>query len=122
MLEYEYSNFYLEILEYCNKESLINKEQYYIDIFMPEYNICKKAGSMLGFKHSSKTLLKFKNRNSVTAYITIVIDDKNNERKYDSLRAAVKGIGISNTILIRYIKKNKQIKDINYIRIIKPLV
>ena len=34
------------ILEYCNKESLINKEQYYIDIFMPEYNICKKAGSM----------------------------------------------------------------------------
>ena len=30
---------------------------------MPEYNICKKAGSMLGFKYSSKTLLKFKNRN-----------------------------------------------------------
>jgi hypothetical protein len=94
------------ILEYCNKESLINKEQYYIDIFMPEYNICKKAGSMLGFKYPSKTLLKFKNRNLVIAHITIVINDKNNERKYDSLRTA-KGIGISNTTLIQYINENK---------------
>jgi len=36
---------------------------------------------MLGFKHPSKTLLKFKIRNLVIAHITIVINDKNNERK-----------------------------------------
>jgi len=28
----------------------------------PEYNILKKAGSLLGFKHSEETLEKFKNR------------------------------------------------------------
>jgi group I intron endonuclease len=34
---------------------LIQREQYYIDLLNPEYNICKIAGSNLGFKHSEIT-------------------------------------------------------------------
>lgn len=62
LLKYGYSNFSLHILECCNKNETIKKEQYYIDTLLPEYNILKKAGSLLGFKHSDKTIKTFKNR------------------------------------------------------------
>jgi group I intron endonuclease len=58
LLKYGYSNFSLEILEYCGRENVIEREQYYIDSFKPEYNILKKAGSSLGYKHSEETLSK----------------------------------------------------------------
>ena len=40
-----YSNFKLEILEYCEVDILLEREQYYLDRFNPEYNILKIAGS-----------------------------------------------------------------------------
>ena len=55
LLKYGYSNFGLEILEYCNTSNLINREQYYINLLKPEYNILKTAGSVLGLKHSETT-------------------------------------------------------------------
>jgi group I intron endonuclease len=54
LLKYGYSNFKLEILEYCKPEDTIKREQYYLDLLKPEYNICKVAGSMLGFKHTKE--------------------------------------------------------------------
>lgn len=117
LLKHGYSKFNMEILEYCDKESLINREQYYIDLLKPEYNICKTAGSMLGFKHSAKTLLKFKNRNTGTGYVTILINKENNsEKTYNSLRTAAKSIGVSHTTLIRYYKNNKLLRDIYLIK------
>ena len=56
LLKYGYSNFRLEILEYCEKKETVSREQYYFDLFEPEYNILKVAGSTLGFKHSQDTL------------------------------------------------------------------
>jgi len=44
LLKYGYSNFKLEILEYCLPEDVINREQYYLDLLQPEYNIYKVAG------------------------------------------------------------------------------
>jgi len=58
LLKYGYANFKLEILEYCDPEKCIKREQYYIDLLNPEYNVLKIAGSSLGFKHSSITLKK----------------------------------------------------------------
>lgn len=58
LLKFGYSNFSLEILEYCNKSDLIIKEQFYFYNLKPEYNILSKARSSLGFKHSEKTRLK----------------------------------------------------------------
>ena len=61
LLKYGYSNFSLEILEYCDKMSTISKEQYYIDLLGPEYNICLKAGSSLGRVVRKETRLKLRN-------------------------------------------------------------
>jgi group I intron endonuclease len=51
-------NFSLEILEYCSVENLIQREQYFIDIMEPEYNILKTAGSRLGSNHSEESRAK----------------------------------------------------------------
>lgn len=60
LLKYGYSSFQLEILEYCEVSHLTEREQYYLDLLKPEYNILLKAGSSLGFKHTEKTLLKMR--------------------------------------------------------------
>lgn len=56
LLKYGYSNFRLEILEYCGKKETLSREQYYFDLLKPEDNILKTAGSTLGFKHSQETI------------------------------------------------------------------
>lgn len=60
LLKYGYSNFTLDILEYCEDVDLILREQFYLDLLKPEYNILQQAGSSLGFKHSDETLEFFK--------------------------------------------------------------
>lgn len=55
LLKYGHSNFSIDILEYCEPSVLIEREQYYIDILKPEYNILKNAGSRLGSKQSEET-------------------------------------------------------------------
>ena len=49
LLKYGYSNFTLEIIEYCEPSDVIDREQFYLDLLQPEYNILSKAGSSLGF-------------------------------------------------------------------------
>ena len=70
LLKYGYSNFKLEILEYCEPSVLIEIEQYYIDTLNPEYNILKVAGSLFGYKHTIESLQKMseiaKNRSEET--------------------------------------------------------
>lgn len=60
--KYGYSGFSLEILEYCEPSQALLKEQYYIDLLKPEYNINPVAGSSLGYKHTEATLEKLRNR------------------------------------------------------------
>ena len=60
LLKYGYSGFKLEILEYCDKDDLLNREQYYLDLLKPEYNIYQKAGSPLGYKHREETMAKLR--------------------------------------------------------------
>lgn len=52
LVKYGNLSFKLEILENCDPNILIEREQYYLDLLNPEYNILKKAGSLLGFRHS----------------------------------------------------------------------
>jgi len=56
LLKHDYSNFSLDILEYCEAKLLLEREQYYIDNLKPEYNILKIAGLRLGSKFTEKTL------------------------------------------------------------------
>lgn len=63
--KYGLSNFALSIIEEVdNADVLIQREQYWIDNLKPEYNISKKAGSLLGVKMSEGAVLKNKIRNS----------------------------------------------------------
>ena len=62
LLKYGYSRFRLDILEYYNKEKVIEREQYYMNLMNPEYNILRVAGSSSGLKHSEDTLVKFRGR------------------------------------------------------------
>jgi len=59
--------FVYEIIEYCDKEKLIEREQYWLDKTQCYennygYNINKTANSMLGYKHTKETKQKFRNR------------------------------------------------------------
>lgn len=58
LLKYGHSNFSLEILEYCEPDKAISKEQKYIDLLNPPYNLNPIAGSTLGYKHSEEALAK----------------------------------------------------------------
>lgn len=57
--------FKFEIIEYCEKEKLLEHEQYWIDLTnccddKIGYNLSPVAGSQLGFKHSEETKSKYK--------------------------------------------------------------
>jgi group I intron endonuclease len=140
LLLHGHDKFDLEILEYCNKKCVLSKEQYYINLFKPEYNILNIAGSSWGFKHSPETLLKFKKRKLspealvnlkkskkdvaplvlakmnqllATGHIITVINKKNNTVKvYNSIRSAAKDMGVSHPTIINYINKDKLLKGI----------
>lgn len=62
IVKYGHDNFILAILEYCNKDNLLDREQYYLDLLNPQYNILKVAYSLLGFKHSPENIAKFKTK------------------------------------------------------------
>lgn len=49
LLKYDYSKFTIEILEFCESSEAILKEQYYLDLLKPEYNVLRTAGSRLGY-------------------------------------------------------------------------
>ena len=66
LLKYGLENFELHILEYCDRGNTINREQYYLDLIKPVYNILKKAGSSLGFKHNISTLEFFRNTRRIS--------------------------------------------------------
>lgn len=63
LLKNKHSNFTLEILEYCEPSDVITREQYYLDLLKPNYNILKTAGSSFGYKHTEETLAKMRERN-----------------------------------------------------------
>jgi group I intron endonuclease len=47
-----------EILEYCESGKCLEREQYYIDLLNPKYNLLKIAGSRLGSIHTKETKAK----------------------------------------------------------------
>jgi hypothetical protein len=73
LVKYGYSSFKLEILENSEPNILIEREQYYLDLLNPEYNILKKAGSLLGFRHSeaSRELVSFTSARKAAEFIGV---------------------------------------------------
>ncbi len=122
LLKYGYSNFKLEILEYCDKDIVRKREQHYFDLLQPEYNVLREAGSLLGFKHSPESLDKLRSHlsklNLEKGHTIEVIDtETNTSTLFSSIRAAAKELGTSHVTLIRHLKKNSLFN--NKYRIIK---
>jgi group I intron endonuclease len=137
LLKYGYSKFKVEILEYCEKENLLVREQYYLDLLKPEYNILKTAGSSIGFKHSEETLTKFRARkhteetlekfktrvlsaearakiSAIKGSKVVVSDLLTGEiNEYNSIHMAAKGLGAPYST-VRYYLKNKKIYQDRY--------
>jgi len=128
LLKYGFSNFSLEILEYCNLKDLLGREQYYLDTLKPEYNIVKIAGSTLGYKHSEESLKKMryfvlsdevlakkklatKNATAATSIPILVKNIKTNEIcEYISLSAASNVIGVTKSAVSQALLKKTIIK------------
>lgn len=64
LLKYGYASFSVEILEYCDRSEVLSREQYYLDLLKPEYNILQIAGSPVGYKHSEESLEKMRIRSN----------------------------------------------------------
>jgi hypothetical protein len=96
LLNEGYGSFNLEILEYCDKKIIIEREQHYIDLLKPEYNIQSIAGIVL-----------------FPGCVTTVVNNKNNSVKvYKSKRAAAKHLGVNYSTLVYYVNKDKLLKGI----------
>lgn len=48
------------VLEYCQKEKLLEREQFWLYYLKPSYNVRPIAGNQLGFKHRPESILKMK--------------------------------------------------------------
>lgn len=68
ILKYGRDNFIFEIIEICQPDEAIQREQFYLDHFDFEYNVLAKADSILGYKHTIETLCKMKGRQNVLGY------------------------------------------------------
>lgn len=113
LLKYGFSSFSLEILEYCDRDILLEREQYYMGSLKPTYNIVEIAGSTLGYKHTPESLEKMRNfvmseevrkkkalstANATAAIrIAIIVEDTETGEKseYISLVEAANAIGVS---------------------------
>jgi len=63
--KYGEENFKFKVLEPVeNKEDLLDREQWWMDLLKPEYNISLTAGSQLGFKHSEESKQKMSGENN----------------------------------------------------------
>ena len=111
--KYGYSQFSVEIIEYCDISILLEREQYYLDLLKPQYNILKIAGSFKGFLHSEITKNKlsaiFKgnvnSQNQPNAIPVIVLDlETGKTTQYASARKAAEALNISNSTVMRRLR------------------
>jgi group I intron endonuclease len=144
ILKYDISNFSLDILEYCEPNMLTIKEQYYIDLFNPKYNLCKKANSPLGVKRNTlfsinlskakrgKKIYKTKiNENKVIKFVNVntktkiflrnigisvkVFDPSNNLiKEFSSMSDAAKFFNVHPSTISRIYKRGKSYDGLTY--------
>lgn len=130
LLKYGFSNFSLEILEYCNLDNLLEIEQYYLDILKPDYNIVELAGSTLGYKHTEESLKKMRDfilsdevmakkrlatKNATSSRsISIIIKNINTEElcEYKSITCASHALKVSKAAVSQALLNNRLLKKV----------
>lgn len=126
LVKYSYGCFSFEILEYCDKEEVLIREQYYLDLLKPEYNSLKIAGSLLGYLHTKEAKEKMKGTrnlsiehlnkikkhiaklNSKNSIRVVVFDnEKGTKVEYASIRLTPRVLNCSDGTVKNYLDKNK---------------
>ena len=111
--KYKIENFDFIILEYCDKNDLLIREQYYLDTLFPLYNILKNAGNSLGHIVTEETKIKHRKyalKNNVCPpestwkdrqQSVYMLNKKTLEiiKEFDSLSSACRYIGKENTFV-----------------------
>jgi len=128
LLKDGFSNFALEILEYTDKNNVLEKEPYYMDLFKPQYNIVETAGSTLGYKHTQESLEKIRDfilsdevrdrkalstENATAARrISIVVENIKTKVKqeYSSLTEAGYALGVSKSSVSQALINDRLLK------------
>jgi len=60
LVKYGLINFYFIVLETCHRTEVLQREQYWLDLLGPEYNLSPTAGSTLGVPLSKETKAKLR--------------------------------------------------------------
>jgi Cytochrome C oxidase subunit II, transmembrane domain/GIY-YIG catalytic domain len=110
LIKYEYSNFSLTILEYCDKSDLLVREQYYFDKLNPQYNLLKVAGSSLNSKHTKETKVNISG-NLVNIYEKFTSSEFKLIGSFVSARRVGKFLGVSGSTVIKYMNSGEIYKD-----------
>lgn len=138
ILKHGMSNFSLAVVEYCEPEQCLEREDFYLSSLEPEYNILLKAGSSLGYKHSLETRERMSvshkafdrtGKNNPSFGVTVseeiraklfasqknkcqrieVLDlDTNETTSYDSVRAAGRALDIKQSRITTYFSQNQK--------------
>jgi hypothetical protein len=125
LLKGGYSNFTLEILEYCEQSETLLREQYYLNLLKPEYNILFTAGSPFGRKHNEEakarmSAAKIGNKNATggkgreraegagSASVVIEVFDQETGMKtiYPSMSVVAKALGVPSGSIRMYFSRN----------------
>lgn len=85
ILKYGYSVFSLHILEYCNKEDLVSREQYYIDRYSPHYNLIDNFSNKTNLKKNYVMPVRTDLKNSSNSSKKVLHTDVNKPRRFYSL-------------------------------------
>lgn len=62
---HKYAELLFEVIELCEKEALLGREQFYLDKWFNDcnnINLCPTAGNTLGYKHTPETIAKLVGR------------------------------------------------------------
>lgn len=94
------------------KVEIIKREQYYLDLLEPEYNILKIAYSLKGYKHTKETKVILK-ANAVKRGVAVWVFNIETGEKFSflTLTEAGKFLGISLTSVRNAIREGNTIKD-----------
>jgi len=88
----------IDVIEICEKDKLLQREQFYIDTLNPFFNICKLAGNTLGVKHTEDMKAKFsimrKGKQSVG-----MLGKKHTQQTKDLIAEKAKDRGISSAFM-----------------------
>jgi hypothetical protein len=84
----------LEILEYCDIKDLLSREDHYLKLLEPEYNILSKPGSPLGHKHTEDSKVKMSANRTDSIKIEVTDLETKITTSYHSIHAASKALNI----------------------------